>query len=146
MKAKIVRLQVYPCYLVVVYGMRGKIADALTGVGIKFTSHEEEVEFLLNKRDGAFVVELEKLYIPNPAQRKLGWKRGHIILAWFPNNQLRDRTDIGYVAHECIHLKNLILSYIGQKSLSLKDDELEANTYDWIFRQVFNALKPIRRK
>ena len=146
MKAKVVRLKVYPCYLVIVYGMRGKIANSLDRVDVKYTAHERDVEFILNKRDGAFVVELEKLYRPSPAQRKLGWKRGHIILAWFPNNQLRDRTDIGYVAHECIHLKNLILSYIGQKHLSLKDDEVEANIYDWIFRQVFNTLKPIRRK
>jgi len=145
MKAKVIRLKVYPCYLIIVIGNKGKISTALDRIGMKYTDHERDVEFEFNKRDGAFVLEMHHRHRPTPAQRKLGWKLGHTVLMWFPC-MIHDRTDVGNVAHECIHLKNLILKYIGQKHLSLHDDELEANVYDFLFKKVYDALKPIRRR
>ena len=142
--AEVVRLESYPCYLIVLVGSDG-IAKALDKLGMKYTDHERDVEFDKNPMDMAFVLELEKCYRPNTAQKLLDWHSAKTYLIWL-NCTPRTNRHFSTVAHECIHLKNYILKYIGQKRLSLVDDENEANVYDFLFRKVLDVARPTRRK
>lgn len=139
MKGKILRLEAYPCYIAVLVG-KGNLSTKLKQLGQRLTQHEIEVELALDERDGAFVVELEKMYRPNKGQRAKDWRAGHLYVLWLPSKP-RTVRDLQLMAHECIHLKNYILKYMGQKRLSLTDDEVEANMYDFIFAKILTTAR-----
>lgn len=133
MKAKLVRLSVYPFFLVVLVGKdKGEIKPALNRLGIPITTDEVN-EFVTDPQDKGLTIKLD--YVFNDK----GYERA-IFLIWLRQKPTNNRW-LAIVAHECLHITHKIFEHIGQDAIPFDDDEVHVYFFDYIFEKVLDIVR-----
>ena len=133
MKAKLIRLSVYPFFLVVLVGKdKCDIKLSLNRIGIPITTDEVN-EFVTDPQDKAFAAKLDYTFTDN------GYERA-IFFIWLRQRPTNNRW-LAIVAHECLHVTHKIFCHIGQDAIPFDDDEVHVYLFDYIFEKVLDIVR-----